>query len=98
MVAVSRALRRSGRSSRRTATPGSGRSSWTAMRARMIAGASATLALMRRLLPLVFADALVLVAVLAPAALAHDGGQGTIGEANDKIVTNACPAGHARRP
>jgi hypothetical protein len=44
---------------------------------------------MRRVLPLVFALALVLVAVLAPAALAHDGGQGTIGEANDKIVTNA---------
>jgi hypothetical protein len=44
---------------------------------------------MRRVLPLVFALAVGLVAVLAPAALAHDGGQGTIGEANDKIVTNA---------
>ena len=28
-------------------------------------------------------------ALLAPAALAHDGGQGTYGEANDKVVTNA---------
>ena len=27
--------------------------------------------------------------VLAPAALAHDGGMGTYGEANDKVVTNA---------
>jgi hypothetical protein len=27
--------------------------------------------------------------VLAPVALAHDGGQGTWGEANDKVVTNA---------
>ena len=26
---------------------------------------------------------------LAPAALAHDGGQGLYGETNDKIVTNA---------
>jgi len=35
---------------------------------------------------------LVLLALLAPAALArvgHDGGQGTYGEANDKVVTNA---------
>jgi len=29
------------------------------------------------------------VLLLAPAALAHDGGQGTYGEANDKVVTNA---------
>jgi hypothetical protein len=28
-------------------------------------------------------------ALLAPAALAHDGGQGTYGEAGDKVVTNA---------
>ena len=27
--------------------------------------------------------------LLAPAALAHDGGQGTYGVANDKVVTNA---------
>ena len=35
---------------------------------------------------------LVLLALLAPAALArvgHDGGQGTYGEANVKVVTNA---------
>ena len=43
---------------------------------------------MRRLLPfLVLAITAVLVA--APAALAHDGGQGTYGVANDKVVTNA---------
>ena len=28
-------------------------------------------------------------ALLAPAALAHDGGQGTYGEVNDKVTTNA---------
>ena len=36
--------------------------------------------------------ACAVVALLAPAALArvgHDGGQGTYGEANDKVVTNA---------
>ena len=27
--------------------------------------------------------------LLAPVAVAHDGGQGTYGEANDKVVTNA---------
>ena len=32
---------------------------------------------------------LATVLVLAPAALAHDGGQGTYGEASDKVVTNA---------
>lgn len=32
---------------------------------------------------------LVAFLVLAPAALAMDGGQGTYGEANDKVVTNA---------
>ena len=34
----------------------------------------------------------ILLALLAPAALArvgHDGGQGTYGEADDKVVTNA---------
>jgi hypothetical protein len=28
-------------------------------------------------------------ALIAPVALAHDGGQGTYGETNDRIVTNA---------
>ena len=28
-------------------------------------------------------------ALLAPAALAHDGGQGTYGEVDDKVTTNA---------
>jgi preprotein translocase subunit YajC len=32
---------------------------------------------------------LLTLLLLAPAALAHDGGQGTYGEANDKVVTNA---------
>jgi hypothetical protein len=32
---------------------------------------------------------LVTFLLLAPAALAHDGGQGTYGEANDKVITNA---------
>lgn len=31
---------------------------------------------------------LVSFLVLAPTALAHDGGQGTYGEADDKVVTN----------
>jgi hypothetical protein len=43
---------------------------------------------MRRVLPLL-SLALLALLVLAPAALAHDGGQGTYGEANDKVVTNA---------
>jgi hypothetical protein len=43
---------------------------------------------MRRLLAVVLAGLLAL-ALLAPAALAHDGGQGTYGETNDKVVTNA---------
>jgi hypothetical protein len=42
----------------------------------------------RRALPLL-SLALIALLVLAPAALAHDGGQGTYGEANDKVVTNA---------
>jgi hypothetical protein len=44
--------------------------------------------MMRRILPLL-SLALIALLVLAPAALAHDGGQGTYGEANDKVVTNA---------
>jgi hypothetical protein len=32
---------------------------------------------------------LVAFLLLAPAAFAEDGGQGTYGEANDKVVTNA---------
>jgi hypothetical protein len=48
---------------------------------------------MRRLVASLFTT-LVTLALLAPAALAqevghHDGGQGTYGEANDKVVTNA---------
>ena len=31
----------------------------------------------------------VALLVLAPAALAHDGGEGWYGETNDKVVTNA---------
>jgi hypothetical protein len=30
----------------------------------------------------------LLIALLAPAALAHDGGEGLWGETNDKVVTN----------
>jgi hypothetical protein len=33
--------------------------------------------------------ALAAALVLAPAALAHDGGEGLWGETNDKVVTNA---------
>jgi hypothetical protein len=43
---------------------------------------------MRRL-PSVLVIALTTVLVAAPAALAHDGGEGTYGIANDKVVTNA---------
>lgn len=32
---------------------------------------------------------LTLLLLLAPVALAHDGGQGLYGETNDKVVTNA---------
>ena len=42
---------------------------------------------MRRLVPIVAALAIALL--LAPAALAFDGGHGTYGETNDKVVTNA---------
>jgi hypothetical protein len=43
---------------------------------------------MRRLVPLLSLAVAVLL-VAAPAALAHDGGEGTYGVANDKVVTNA---------
>ena len=43
---------------------------------------------MRRVLPLLCL-ALTAALVLAPSALAHDGGEGTYGVANDKVVTNA---------
>ena len=43
---------------------------------------------MRRMLHL-FALTALLLAVSAPAALAHDGGEGWWGETNDKVVTNA---------
>jgi hypothetical protein len=44
-------------------------------------------AMRRRLLAPALSIAALLVA--APPALAHDGGQGWYGEANDKVVTNA---------
>jgi hypothetical protein len=43
---------------------------------------------MRRALSLLLL-ALTVALVLAPMALAHDGGEGTWGPTNDKIVTNA---------
>ena len=43
---------------------------------------------MRRVLPSLTV-ALVSALVLAPAALAHDGGEGLWGLTNDKVVTNA---------
>jgi hypothetical protein len=43
---------------------------------------------MRRLVASLF-TALLTLALLAPMALAHDNGQGTYGETNDKVVTNA---------
>jgi hypothetical protein len=43
---------------------------------------------MRRVLPLLVL-AMTMLLVAAPAALAHDGGEGTYGPANDKVVTNA---------
>ena len=43
---------------------------------------------MKRLLAALPAT-LVTLLVLAPAALAHDGGEGWWGETNDKVVTNA---------
>jgi len=43
---------------------------------------------MHRLLALLPATVATLL-LLASAALAHDGGEGTYGETNDKVVTNA---------
>ena len=43
---------------------------------------------MKRLLAALPVTAVTLL-VLAPAALAHDGGQGWYGETDDKVVTNA---------
>ncbi|MCW2999127.1 MAG: hypothetical protein JWN65_2676 [Solirubrobacterales bacterium] len=43
---------------------------------------------MRRLL-LSFTSLLVLSALVAPVAMAQNSGQGAIGEADDKVVTNA---------
>ncbi len=43
---------------------------------------------MKRLLTVLPATAVALL-VLAPAALAHDGGEGWYGPADDKVVTNA---------
>jgi hypothetical protein len=43
---------------------------------------------MRRMLPLLLL-ALTIALVLAPVALGHDGGEGTYGETNDKVVTNS---------
>ena len=43
---------------------------------------------MKRLLAALPATVVTLL-VLAPAALAHDGGEGWYGETNDKVVTNA---------
>ena len=43
---------------------------------------------MRRFAATLF-TALATLALLAPAALAHDGGEGWYGETDDKVVTNA---------
>jgi hypothetical protein len=43
---------------------------------------------MRRVL-LLLSLALIALLVLAPIAFGHDGGEGTYGETNDKVVTNA---------
>jgi hypothetical protein len=40
-------------------------------------------------LPIALTVCVVLLLALAPAALAHDSGQGWYGEADDKVVTNA---------
>jgi hypothetical protein len=49
---------------------------------------SGTMPAMRRLTA-ALTLAVTSVLLLAPAALAHDGGMGTYGEADDKVVTNA---------
>jgi hypothetical protein len=52
----------------------------------------ATFYTMRRLMKRLFAAlpaTVVTLLVLAPAALAHDGGEGWWGETDDKVVTNA---------
>ena len=43
---------------------------------------------MRRVTPLLLV-ALTILLIAAPVALGHDGGEGTYGETNDKVVTNA---------
>ncbi len=43
---------------------------------------------MRRVLP-VLSLAVAVLLVAAPVALGHDGGEGTYGPADDKVVTNA---------
>lgn len=43
---------------------------------------------MRRVTPLLLI-ALAILLIAAPVALGHDGGEGTYGETNDKVVTNA---------
>lgn len=43
---------------------------------------------MRRVTPLLLI-ALTILLIAAPVALGHDGGEGTYGETNDKVVTNA---------
>ena len=43
---------------------------------------------MRRVLPVLLL-ALTVALLVCPVALGHDGGQGTYGETNDKVVTNA---------
>jgi hypothetical protein len=47
-----------------------------------------TLAPMRRFTVTLF-TALATLALLAPVAMAHDGGEGLYGETDDKVVTNA---------
>ncbi len=44
---------------------------------------------MLRRLPVIVTLALTALLLSAPAALAHDGGEGLYGETNDKVVTNA---------
>jgi hypothetical protein len=48
-----------------------------------------TMAAMRRRLTSLILSSLAALLVLAPSALAHDGGEGWYGETNDKVVTNA---------